>query len=70
MLGNKVDLDKLRRISPEQGNAMAEKYDLKFFEVSAKTGLNLEEAFSSIATGYHTQYGSFMEQVLAAADGS
>jgi GTPase SAR1 family protein len=68
LLGNKTDLEKLRRVSPEQGTAMAEKYGLKFFEVSAKTGLNLEEAFGDLAATFHSKYNSAMEAIAAAAE--
>ena len=45
----------------------AEKYDLTYFEVSAKTGLNLEDAFGHIAETYHKNYCSFVEQATTVA---
>lgn len=68
LMGNKVDLEKLRRVSPEQGSAMADKYGFKFFEVSAKTGFNLEEAFSDMATTYHAKYTAAIEGIAAVSE--
>lgn len=50
LIGNKCDLkEEERKISPEKGQELAEKYGLKFFECSAKTGQNVNEAFDYIA---------------------
>jgi len=47
LVGNKCDLaDKI--IDTERGKALAEKHEIKFFETSAKTGLNVQEAFLCI----------------------
>lgn len=43
LLGNKTDLPDQRQIQPEQGEAMAREFGIKFFETSAKTGQNVEE---------------------------
>ena len=36
-------------ISPEQGQEVADQYNMKFFETSAKTGQNIKEAFETVA---------------------
>lgn len=50
LVGNKADLtDNKRRITTAQGQALADEYNIKFFETSAKTNFNVEEVFFSIA---------------------
>ena len=48
LLGNKTDLVEERTISFEEGRVMAEKYDIPFFEASAKTGFNIYEVFHNM----------------------
>jgi len=45
LVGNKTDLEDKRVISFKQGLELAESYGMKFIEVSAKNGSNIEEAF-------------------------
>lgn len=60
LLGNKVDLQH-REISKEDGEKMAQKYGIKYFETSAKEDINISTAIRSIIndvvkdTGYKTQ---------------
>ena len=49
LVGNKSDLEDKRQVSTEEGQELAEKYGLEFFETSAKTGNNVEELFFSSA---------------------
>lgn len=49
LVGNKVDQEGERKISTEQGNLLAKKYNIPFLETSAKQGLNVDEAFHAIA---------------------
>jgi small GTP-binding protein len=44
LIGNKLDKPG-RAIETEEGQKLADKYSLPFFEVSAKTGVNVHEAF-------------------------
>uniref|UniRef100_A0A452Z9X7 Ras-related protein ARA-3 n=1 Tax=Aegilops tauschii subsp. strangulata TaxID=200361 RepID=A0A452Z9X7_AEGTS len=44
LIGNKADMDESKR-----GQALADEYGIKFFETSAKTNLNVEQVFFSIA---------------------
>ena len=49
LLGNKIDVEK-RMVSKEEGEALAKKYDMKYYEVSARTGENIEESITSLIT--------------------
>ena len=45
LIGNKCDLNNERQISKEEGEEFAKKYNTQFYEVSAKDGTNIKEAF-------------------------
>ncbi|XP_078445145.1 ras-related protein RAB1BV isoform X1 [Wolffia australiana] len=50
LVGNKADMDESKRAVPtSRGQALADEYGIKFFETSAKTNLNVEEVFFSVA---------------------
>ncbi|CAL4919804.1 unnamed protein product [Urochloa decumbens] len=50
LVGNKADMDESKRAVPtSKGQALADEYGIKFFETSAKTNLNVEQVFFSIA---------------------
>lgn len=46
LIGNKVDLEHQRKVTFDEGKNVAEKYGIMFFETSAKTGKNTQNAFS------------------------
>ena len=48
LIGNKSDLPE-RVVSTEKGQKLADDYKIKYFETSAKTGVNVIEAFDYIA---------------------
>ncbi|KAI8899511.1 ras family-domain-containing protein [Globomyces pollinis-pini] len=50
VVANKCDLAHKRQVTREEGEAFAEKNGLLYLEASAKTGLNVEEAFTSLAS--------------------
>ncbi|KAM9584339.1 ras-related protein Rab-26 [Trichechus inunguis] len=49
LLGNKVDSTQEREVKREDGEKLAKEYGLPFMETSAKTGLNVDLAFTAIA---------------------
>ncbi|XP_012587299.1 PREDICTED: ras-related protein Rab-26 isoform X3 [Condylura cristata] len=49
LLGNKVDSSQGRAVKREDGEKLAREYGLPFMETSAKTGLNVDLAFTAIA---------------------
>jgi GTPase KRas protein len=47
LLGNKVDLE--REVEVEEAEDLATRLSCEYLETSAKTGINVEEAFEKIA---------------------
>ena len=48
LIGNKCDLEGERKVSKEEGEKFALKYNAKFFECSAKNNINVNQAFESL----------------------
>ncbi len=60
VVGNKTDLSKERKISYQEGVSLANKLRASYIETSAKTGENVEDAFSLIS--YHYIVKSQLEE--------
>jgi len=53
LVGNKSDIADKRQVSTEEGQAYAAEHGLMFFETSARTGDNVEKAFTAVAEDIH-----------------
>jgi Ras-related protein Rab-1A len=49
LVGNKADLTDRCEVATEEAECFARKHDMMFFEVSGRTGLNVETLFTSLA---------------------
>jgi Ras-related protein Rab-8A len=49
LVGNKCDLSDQRVVSEQQGTQLATQLGCKYYETSAKTSINCEEAFMTVA---------------------
>jgi len=56
LIGNKIDLEKRRRISPEEGKALAEENSLRYFECSAKDYEGVDAAFQYLGKTFFDMY--------------
>ena len=58
LVGNKYDLSN-RRITEEEGKKLADELGAKFFETSAKTGYNVNEAYNFLIRDIFDNYKDF-----------
>jgi len=49
LVGNKCDLEDDRAVTRDEGEEMAKNYGINFYEASAKSNLNIAEAFGDLA---------------------
>lgn len=50
LIGNKCDWEEKRAVSTQEGKDLAEELEIPFLEVSAKSNINIEKAFYSLAS--------------------
>jgi len=50
LVGNKCDMISEKVVETARGQGLADEYGIKFFETSAKSNINVVEAFTAIAT--------------------
>lgn len=63
LIGNKCDIEERRAVSKEKGQELAEGLGIKFLETSAKSNINVEETFYTLAR-------DIKERLLDSADQS
>ena len=49
LIATKSDLSDERQVTFEEGNVLAKKHNMQFFEVSSKNGINVHECFTELA---------------------
>ena len=55
MIGNKCDWEEKRVVSTERGQQLADELGIPFMEVSAKSNINIEKAFFTLASEIKTR---------------
>ncbi|CAG0884209.1 unnamed protein product [Cyprideis torosa] len=55
ILGNKCDMEDKRQVSKERGQSLAVEYGVRFLETSAKSAINVDEAFHTLARDIKTK---------------
>ena len=48
LVGNKIDDEKNRKVSTEEGEKLAKEIGFDFYETSAKTGINIDSTFNDL----------------------
>ncbi|KAG7245354.1 hypothetical protein INR49_010804 [Caranx melampygus] len=64
ILGNKCDMTDRRQVSKDRGEKLAIDYGVKFLETSAKSSLNVEEAFYTMGRDILNNLSSKTKQVF------
>ncbi|XP_044010074.1 ras-related protein Rab-8A-like [Aphidius gifuensis] len=61
LLGSKCDLKRNREVPTERAEQFADKYGIKFFEISSKLNINMEEVLYSFARDIYTKMKEQLE---------
>uniref|UniRef100_A0A914WZ36 Uncharacterized protein n=1 Tax=Plectus sambesii TaxID=2011161 RepID=A0A914WZ36_9BILA len=69
LVGHKCDLDAKRQVLYEEGEYFAKYHKLKFVETSARTGSNVEEAFTMMAREIHSRFETGQLRLVDGWDG-
>nr|XP_009679924.1 PREDICTED: ras-related protein Rab-8B [Struthio camelus australis] len=70
ILGNKCDMNEKRQVSKEKGEKLAIDYGIKFLETSAKSSINVEEAFFTLARDIMTKLNRKMNDNSSSGAGN
>merc|ERR1711939_341496 len=70
LIGNKCDWEEKRAASTEQGQALADELGIPFLEVSAKSNINIEKAFYSLASDIKKRLIDSSKETGAGAGGA
>ena len=62
LIGNKIDIEK-REVSSEEATEMANKYNMKYMETSAKTNTNVTESITSLVKTIYTRLNGNPDEV-------
>mmetsp|Transcript_11123 Transcript_11123/g.27329 ORF Transcript_11123/g.27329 Transcript_11123/m.27329 type:complete len:218 (+) Transcript_11123:19-672(+) len=65
LIGNKCDMKDQRMIEKERGTILANEYDIKFFETSAKQNINVTEVYTSMPNHFHIMIWTVPMNVLS-----
>jgi GTPase SAR1 family protein len=68
LIGNKCDWEEKRAVSTEQGQALADELGIPFLEVSAKSNINVDKAFYSLAADIKKRIIDTQSQVAPQAN--
>ena len=58
LCGNKCDMEKERQISKNEGENLANRYKIPFFECSAKENININEIFNTMGQNIYAKVGN------------
>ena len=58
LCGNKIDKEKERVISRQEGENLGKSFGIPFFECSAKNNININEMFNSMAQNIYKKVGT------------
>ena len=70
IVGNKCDMDEQRKVTYAQGAELAKHYKVPFVEASAKSGLNIDEAFLLISKDVYNKQQTFAKKGKGSTKGT
>ena len=62
LVGNKIDDEKNRKVSTEEGEKMAKECGFDFYETSAKSGINIDKTFNDLVKKTVENYSKVKEK--------